>query len=195
MPDVEPNQGKPDRPGAPPRRWRGLAVGALFVVLAAGVLDGCGSGTGGTAAPTTAAPTTTAPASSPSTTISAGSALAGASTAEQDARAAYEAVIAKFGDVEPFSTVSEEESRHIATLASLAARHGVALPSGPITATTPPSTLEGACQLGVRTEEHLVAVYTELIPQVSAYPDLTQAFGNLQAAARDRHLPAFERCA
>ena len=34
-----------------------------------------------------------------------------------------------------------------------------------------------------------------LITQVAGFADLTQAFSNLQAASRDNHRPAFQRCA
>ncbi|MDA8310655.1 MAG: DUF2202 domain-containing protein [Actinomycetota bacterium] len=166
------------------------------VVLALGgcVLAGCGTGTGG-GVPSAGTTSTTAATSPAPTTVSVGSALATATTAEQDARAAYEAVIGKFGVVEPFPAIAAQETRHIEILDHLAARHGVALPTGPITATAPPATIKAACQLGARTEAHLVSLYARLIAEVPVHPDLVKAFGDLRAAARVHALPAFERCA
>ena len=35
----------------------------------------------------------------------------------------------------------------------------------------------------------------ELLPQVTAWPDVTQVLQNLRAASQDSHLPAFQKCA
>ncbi len=171
------------------RRWQAWAGGMLaLVVAAAGVAAGLaatsttGNGTG----------TGTTPA--PATTSNVAAALTTATTVEREAKATYDAVLTKFGDVQPFSTVSDAEGQHLATLADLASRYGVSLPSGSLSGETAPTTLTAACEVGVATEENLVSTYAQVRAEVSAYADLTQAFSNLQAAERDNHLPAFERC-
>ena len=121
--------------------------------------------------------------------------LTTAITAEQQAKATYDNVIARFGPVRPFTTVRSAEVDHIDTLQGLAQRYGVTLPAGPFNGAPSPATLTEACQLGVTTEQQIVSTYSQLITQVAGYADLTQAFSNLQAASRDNHLPAFQRCA
>ena len=135
-------------------------------------------------------PTSTGPVSS-----SASSALTTALTKEHDAKATYDNVVAHLGDIGPFASVSSAESQHISTLEALAANHSVSLPSGPFTGQSAPDTKTAACQLGVSTEQAVVSMYDQLLPQVSGYPDLSTAFTNLRAAAQDNHLPAFEHCA
>ena len=142
--------------------------------------------TGSTTGSTTGAPTA-------STTVVAS--LGTAYTAEQQAKATYDNVIARFGPVRPFTTVRSAEVDHIDTLQGLAQRYGVTLPAGPFNGAPSPATLTEACQLGVTTEQQIVSTYSQLITQVAGYADLTQAFSNLQAASRDNHLPAFQRCA
>lgn len=173
------------------RRWSTWAIGALAGVVVAGAIAGGLVATSGTDRTGTASPTgSTAPAATSAVSV----ALSTASTTEQGANAIYHAVMERFGDVQPFSSVSDAEDQHIATLAQLATRYGVALPSGPFTGASAPATLADACQVGVNTEQNIVAMYTQLLSDVSGHADLTRAFSNLQAAARDSHLPAFQRC-
>lgn len=191
-------------------RWWVVGTAALAVVVG-GVVGGLVATSGTTptssSAPsvsTTAPPgTTTAPTASTTapggaTTPASGAvtaALGTAMTTEGQAKATYDNVIAQFGAVAPFSTVSSAEAQHIDTLQALAQRYGVTLPAGPFTGQPAPTTFTAACQLGVTTEEQVISTYDQLLTQVSGYSDLTQAFSNLQAAARDNHLPAFEHCA
>jgi hypothetical protein len=191
------------------RRWRAWAVGALALVAVAGGLAGglAGTaGTGGTGSQSATGPATSPTAPTSSTTSATTSAvtptvatvavaLSTASAVEEQAKASYDAVVAQFGDVRPFSAISDAEGQHIVTLSKLAVRYGVSLPSEQYSGETSPATLAEACQMGVRTEQNIVAMYTQLLSEVSSYADLTQAFSNLQSAARDDHLPAFERCA
>lgn len=121
--------------------------------------------------------------------------LATAFTAEQQARATYDNVIARFGAIRPFATVTAAETAHVDALQGLAQRYNVTLPTGPFTGQPSPATISDACDLGVTTEHHLVSMYAQLLTQVQGYADLTQAFTNFQAASRDSHLPAFEHCA
>lgn len=196
-PSTPPNGG---RPWYRSRRWWIVGIAALVVVVA-GIVGGL-AGTSGTDA-TTTSPRTSAPnvgttAPDAGTTPASGSvatALTTALTIEHEAKATYDNVIARFGAVRPFSTISSAEAQQIDSLDTLAQRYGVTVPAGPFAGQPSPTTLAEACQLGVTTEQHMVSTYDGLLTQVSAYGDLTQAFSNLQGAARDSHLPAFERCA
>lgn len=100
-----------------------------------------------------ASSTSTSTSTSTATSSTVGSVLSTATTAEQDARATYDAVTEKVGDVQPFTTVADEEGRHIHTLESLASHHGVALPAWPISGKAPPPTLKEVCQDGVSTRQ------------------------------------------
>jgi len=122
-------------------------------------------------------------------------ALTTALTKEHDAKATYDNMVARLGDVGPFANVSGAESQHITTLEGLATDHAVSLPSGPFTGQASPDTRAAACQLGVSIEQGIISMYAQLLPQVSSYPDLTNAFTNLRSAAQDNQLPAFQHCA
>lgn len=213
----------PRPPGAPPkagppwyrkRRWWLGALAALIVVggVVGGLVATSGTEPAGSTAPsgtttapsaTTTTPTTTAPTASTTApgiatapaSAAVTTALATALTTEEQAKATYDNVVSQFGAVAPFSTVSSAEAQHIDTVRTLAQRYSVTLPTGPVAGQPAPTTLTAACQLGVATEQQVISTYDQLLPQVSGYADLTQAFSNLQAAARDSHLPAFQRCA
>lgn len=201
MPEADPPHDEPAA-GRPPwyRRWQAWAIGGVaLVVIAAGVAGGLAgtSGTNGTATGTGNGNGATAPTSA-SPPPGSGSALfvvlSTAWTAEQEAKATYDAVIAKFGEVQPFSAIAAAESRHIGVVGGLAARYGITLPSGDFPGEPAPATLTEACQVGVRAEQDVIDMYDELIPEVSGYPDLTRAFTALQAATV-AHLAAFRLCA
>lgn len=115
---------------------------------------------------------------------------------EYKALSVYEAVIAKFGPVRPFIMIKGAETQHIASLKALYDKYGLALPeSAKLTIVTSPSTLSEACELGVTAEIANAALYQDqLLPSVSAYPDLTAVFTNLMNASSQKHLPAFNRC-
>ncbi len=116
---------------------------------------------------------------------------------EQKAFATYEAVIERFGVVRPFSNIRRAEERHAASLAALFEKYGVAFPDTfdiePLAAEL---TLTEACTLGIAGEIENIRLYEEeLLPIVAPYPDMTRVFTDLMEASRERHLPAFTRCA
>ena len=121
------------------------------------------------------------------------SALGQASTQEHTLAATYGNVIATLGQVRPFTNALAAEEQHIATVAFAAANHQVTLPAGPFPGQTSPTTLTAACRLGAGLEQATVGLYSQLIPQVAAWADVTSAFTNLQAAASS-HLAAFQSC-
>ncbi len=115
---------------------------------------------------------------------------------EYKALATYEAVIAKFGAVRPFSMIKGAEEQHIATLKAVFDKYGVEIPvntwADQVTAS---DTLQEACQTGVEAEIANAKLYkNELLPVVKDYADLTQVFENLMRASETKHLTAFERC-
>jgi rubrerythrin len=142
-----------------------------------------------------------APAWSQALTPGAEAALASALQDERHAEAFYSAVLAKFGDVRPFSNIIEAERRHEAMLIDLYSTYGVAVPengyaNGTLKAPEAPATLVDACKSGVEAEIANRDLYNaQLLPAVKAYPDITQVMQRLRDASEQNHLPAFQRCA
>ena len=106
----------------------------------------------------------------------------------------YQSVIAKFGNVYPFSVIVRAEQQHINVLTQQAAKYGVTLPANPGLSNPPAfSTLSAACQAGAAAEIADAALYDQLKPAVT-HSDLQQVFNNLQSASLTSHLPAFQAC-
>lgn len=111
--------------------------------------------------------------------------------------AAYAAVLARFGAVEPFLNIVDAERKDQEALLGLFRDHGVEVPAyvpdpnPPL----PPATLQEACALGVKLEEATIAMYDRLLAQVVRESDVRRLFRRMQAASRSHHLPAFQRCA
>lgn len=113
---------------------------------------------------------------------------------ERKAEASYAAVIDKFGPVRPFSNIIEAEQRHASALERQLRRLGLTVPPNPWAGNvTAPATLEEACKSAVEGEIENIALYDRLIPTIDD-PATRQVMENLQAASRERHLPAFRRC-
>ncbi len=120
---------------------------------------------------------------------------------EYHAEAFYDAVMQKFGDCRPFSNIIKAEQTHQAELIALMKQYGVTVPansqlgSAEIKAAVP-ATIAGACTIGVKAEIDNAALYdNDLLPAVSAYPDIVFVFEALRDASQQKHLPAFQRCA
>lgn len=115
---------------------------------------------------------------------------------EYKALSTYEAVIAKFGAVRPFSMIKGAEEQHIASLKAIYDKYGLKVPSNAwASKVSVPVTLQEACQVGVEAEVANAALYEdELLPVVKEYEDITLVFENLMNASLQKHLPAFERC-
>jgi hypothetical protein len=123
-------------------------------------------------------------------------ALGAALADEYTAYAAYDAIIAKQGDVRPFIMIRRAEEQHISMLKALFDKYGVAIPEnqslGKVAA---PETLQASCQMGVDAEIANASLYRDqLLPAVKDYPDITAVFTNLMNASQNNHLPAFDRC-
>lgn len=114
---------------------------------------------------------------------------------ERKAIATYRRVIEKFGPVRPFVNIVEAEERHAAAIVALFQDYGLAVPAAdPWPAhISVPDTLQEACREAVAGEKENIMMYDRLLAGTPE-PDVRLVLQNLQAASRDRHLPAFERC-
>lgn len=113
---------------------------------------------------------------------------------EYKARAAYRAIIAKFGPILPFANIVQSEQRHADALLRLLAMRGWQPPAdrwdGQIVA---PDTVAEACRMGVEAEIENVALYDRLFVMTEDEEVLT-VFSALRWASQECHLPAFQRC-
>ncbi|WP_020660792.1 hypothetical protein [Amycolatopsis benzoatilytica] len=162
-----------------------LSAGLLTPVL----VTGCGPSGGPASTPSP----TSAPAASGASDLA--SVLVRAVTEERKVKATYDNVLASLGAVAPFTQITQAEAAHVAALERVARVHGVDVSGAKASGDPSPRTLVDACRLGVTDEMADVALYDELLPKVSAYPDVTSVLTNLRAASQNSHLPAFRRCA
>lgn len=113
---------------------------------------------------------------------------------ERKAKATYSAVIEKFGEIRPFINIVGAEGRHADAIKRQLTRLGWAIPEdrwkGKVRA---PTSLAAACEEAIAAEIENIALYDRLIPLVSDDAART-VLQNLQAASREKHLPAFKRC-
>lgn len=162
-----------------------------LLVLFAFTLGGCQTGTDNTPANTPA--TTTADATAPTDKVGAAvwEALMGPD-GEYAAASSYEAVIEKFGPVEPYVSIERAELRHIAALTRQLRRLGVDVPDNPYTGTiTAPKDLTTAAQAWADGEIANVAMYDRLIAQSGSDQMVVRVLTNLRRASQESHLPLF----
>ena len=108
--------------------------------------------------------------------------------------AAYDQVIADFGEVPPFTNIRTAEARHIKALCTLFTHYGLPIPKN----TWPGKVIryksrQAACEAGVAAEIANGEMYRRLI-KVVQHSDIRRVLSNLQEASQERHLPAFQRC-
>lgn len=114
---------------------------------------------------------------------------------EYAASASYLAVLAAFGDVEPYASIQEAEERHSDALIRQLERMGVDAPENPHLGSIPaPADLEEAALSWAEGEVANIAMYDDLIAQ-SLDPALIRVLTNLRTASAESHLPAFEAAA
>lgn len=113
---------------------------------------------------------------------------------EYKARDTYRKIIDTFGAVRPFVNIVEAEQRHIEFLLPLYQKYDIPLPPepDPEQIVVPDSLIE-ACEMGVAAELENIAMYDRLI-EMTDLDDVVEVLQRLQAASRDNHLPAFQRC-
>jgi len=109
--------------------------------------------------------------------------------------ATYDQVLADFGEMLPFSNIREAEARHIEALCMLFARYGLTVPANPWPGKVERyASLQEACEASVVAEIANDEMYDRLLGTTQR-PDILTVLHNLQEASRQRHLPAFQRCA
>ncbi len=114
---------------------------------------------------------------------------------EYKARALYQKVIEKFGEVRPFSNIVEAENRHIRALLPLFERYGLPVPPDDwASRVEAPASLLEACQQGVEAEIENMEMYARLLQQSEDFPEVRRVLRELQRASKENHLPAFQRC-
>lgn len=181
-------------------------AGALALGLAA-----CGgptpSGTDATRVATTGAAETSASTSGtaapdvPATAPAAGTDAALAWEAlmgkdgEYNSAAQYGAVIATFGQVEPYVSIKAAEERHISALTRQLERFGVTVPPNPYEGKVEaPASLEAAARAWAVGEVANVEMYDDLLAEVDD-AGLERVLTNLRRASEESHLPLFEAAA
>jgi hypothetical protein len=113
---------------------------------------------------------------------------------EYKARDTYRKIIDTFGAVRPFVNIVEAEQRHIESLLALYEKYELPLPAIPDPDQIDiPDSLLKACQMGVDAEIENLTMYDRLI-EATDLPEVIEVLKRLQAASRDNHLPAFQRC-
>jgi rubrerythrin len=115
---------------------------------------------------------------------------------EYVARAEYRAIIAKFGDLKPFSNIVGSEESHIAWLKEAYAAEGLAVPAdGAASHVLVPASLKEAFRAGVDAEVANIAMYDSFISSKlmakAENADLKALFIRLRDASKN-HLAAFE---
>ena len=113
---------------------------------------------------------------------------------EYHARAFYNAVMDKFGEIRPFSNIVHAETRHAERLSQLFKQYGLPVPedsfAGKVEA---PETLEIACQMSVAAEIANVKMYDRFLDFIQER-DLRDTFTQLRYVSQNKHKVAFERC-
>ena len=109
---------------------------------------------------------------------------------EYKALSTYEAVMAKFGVVRPFSMIKGAEEQHVASLKAIYDKYGLEVPENTWPSkVVAPANLQEACQLGVDAEIANAALYKdELLPAVQEYEDIDST-PNAPNGADDEPLP------
>ena len=116
---------------------------------------------------------------------------------EYRAFAEYNAVIEKFGEVEPYVSIRNAEAKHVQSVKNLLDKYGIEYPAenpylGEVAA---PESLEEAARAWAQGEISNIKMYDELLPLVQDYPDIVKVFENLRRASLEKHLPAFQAAA
>lgn len=113
---------------------------------------------------------------------------------EYHARAFYNAVMDKFGEIRPFSNIVHAETRHAERLSRLFKRYGLPIPedsfAGKVEA---PETLQAACQMAIEAEIANVKMYDRFLDFIQER-DLRDTFTQLRYVSQNNHQVAFERC-
>jgi len=113
------------------------------------------------------------------------------------ARAEYVAIMAKFGQMSPYTNIKKAEEQHIAWLKDMFASFKLALPAdGAAPYIHAPATLKEAAQAGVQAEIDNIAMYERFLAQPvlrdPRYATVVDLFTRLRNASQN-HLAAFQK--
>jgi len=113
------------------------------------------------------------------------------------ARAEYAAIMAKFGNMTPYTNIKKAEEQHIAWLKDMFASLKLALPADDAgTYIQAPATLKDAAKAGVQAEIDNIAMYERFLAQPvlrdSRYAVVVDLFSRLKNASQN-HLAAFQK--
>ena len=109
------------------------------------------------------------------------------------AQARYDAVIAKFGNIRPFSNIKAAEQQHISALVALFQKYNKQIPEDNAKQfVTAPDTLKKAFNDGVQAEIDNIAMYDKLKTTPNLPEDAKMVFTQLGNASKN-HLRAFQR--
>lgn len=114
---------------------------------------------------------------------------------EQHAYAAYESIMAQFGDITPFVNIQQAEVQHASAWEFLFDRYNIPVPDVPEFEIPTFVSPQEACALGAEAEVANFALYDEMLAAFEPYPDIYQIALALRNASEFNHLPAFENCA
>jgi rubrerythrin len=114
---------------------------------------------------------------------------------ERKAQDIYAAVMERHGEVRPFSNIIEAERRHERELVLLFDSYDMKpSPREAPAEIEVPDTLAASCKMAIEAENRNIAMYDGFLEFVKQ-ADIRDTFTRLRNASRDRHLPAFKRCA
>jgi hypothetical protein len=115
---------------------------------------------------------------------------------EYKAEATYAAIIAKFGEIKPFTNIINAEEKHSSALVVLLNKFNIEAPSiNEFNFQIPDfESPKSACAAGVQAEIENIALYDKMLPQITN-PAIVSSFEKLRRASEENHLPAFQRCA
>ena len=109
---------------------------------------------------------------------------------EYAAKATYEAILQKHGQVRPFVNLVRAETNHMASLTALFAAHGLTAPINTAKGEAP-DTLEEALAQAQKAEQDNIAMYDAFLKQENLPADVATSFANLQRASY-QHLSALQ---
>jgi hypothetical protein len=113
---------------------------------------------------------------------------------EHKALATYEAIMADFGEVAPFSMVARAERQHIAALERVFTRYSVDLPLIPAFDIPSFGSIEEAAAAAAQAEIDNASLYDRLVGGIDN-ADVVRVATNLRDASLNQHLPAFQSAA
>ncbi len=113
---------------------------------------------------------------------------------ERKAKGFYSAVLAKYGQVMPFTRIVQAEGRHESALLSLSEKYNIKTPADEWASKKieVPQTLAAAYQEAIKIEKENVAMYDGFLKTIQQ-EDVRSVMSQLRWASKERHLPAFER--